>query len=487
MKRLPHSQERKLALLALLIAQAVLWIVPSNVLKLVAREQHVLLGRYSRTHFGWIIGVAVVTMALAPILLAGEARAVRRRSFALIACLLVFVPSAFVADLLLRLRTSYPYVPDRVVYHRPPNAKYELEYVDQPEVHRSYPARRPGFGRVACKLTYDAAGYRNAGVPATCDLVAVGDSFTEGSRVSDDQCWPARLASLNSQTVYNLGTSGYSPPEYLAALKAYGLGKKPRFVLCMLYEGNDFRSTSLEVKSGITIRQWIKTSPLLMTFNQWLIDTLGPINTDGPFRGSDVLSWMPFQVPSGPEGKYYAFAPKQILELSVSKDEFDGSPQWFAAKGLLRELNATCALAGSKMVIVYAPNKGHVVFPLAADHLPAEKVRAYAALRSQQPLPEPAEFMRQTLEELGSREEVIAAWCQRQGIPFVSLTPAMRAAAAAGQQVYYTYDQHWTPVGHEVAARTIGAFCRSGLAASDDRGKIGVAAQPHGLASGLGR
>jgi hypothetical protein len=32
------------------------------------------------------------------------------------------------------------------------------------------------------------------------------------------------------------------------------------------------------------------------------------------------------------------------------------------------------------------------------------------------------------------------------------------AAALTGRQVYFTYDQHWTPEGHQVVADTVGAF-----------------------------
>ena len=46
-------------------------------------------------------------------------------------------------------------------------------------------------------------------------------------------------------------------------------------------------------------------------------------------------------------------------------------------------------------------------------------------------------------------------WCRRQSIPFVSLTGPLREAVSNGKQVYLTYDQHWTPVGHEVVAQAV--------------------------------
>jgi hypothetical protein len=36
----------------------------------------------------------------------------------------------------------------------------------------------------------------------------------------------------------------------------------------------------------------------------------------------------------------------------------------------------------------------------------------------------------------------------------------LRAAVAAGKQVYYTYDQHWTPEGNVVTAAVLDAYLK---------------------------
>jgi hypothetical protein len=445
---------------AVLLGNLIFWAIPSRVVELVARQEQVLLGLYSRRKLAWMLGVAVLSAIAAYIRCAPTPALVRRRAFQVAAAALALGPTLLVADVLLRLRTDYPYMADQAVYHRPPGKVYTLPFEDVPEARRSYPNRAPGYGRVECVMSYDDRGYRNRAAPPACDVVALGDSFTEGSRVSDDQAWPVQLERLSGRSVYNLGISGYNPPEYLASLRAYGLPLRPRLVLCMLYEGNDFRSTNLTARSGVTFRQVVATSPLLLGLDHVIVRAGGAVGAGWNFPGLDLLSWLPVCVPNGPAGRYYAFEPKQILELNVSRDDFSASEPWFAMKGILREMADACAAAGARLVILYAPNKAHAVFPLAAPALPAEKVHAFAALRAKKgTLPEAGRFIPEVLGNLENRERVIAAWCASRSIPFLSLTPAIREATAAGRQTYYTYDQHWTPLGHEAAARAIAAYC----------------------------
>jgi hypothetical protein len=50
---------------------------------------------------------------------------------------------------------------------------------------------------------------------------------------------------------------------------------------------------------------------------------------------------------------------------------------------------------------------------------------------------------------------------EAHSIPVVDLMPALRDAADDGRRLYYPVDIHWTPAGHEVAARTVADFLLS--------------------------
>lgn len=449
------ASRRRALIIAVALGNLIFWLIPSNVPALVAKEQQVLCGRYSRVQFAWMLGVALLSAVIIYLGSASDSRRMRQRVFALCAMIIGIVPIAVIADIALRLRTEYPYQSDPVVYHRPPNKRYHQIYRDEPVARRSYPVAQPGFGSVDCTLTYDAAGYRNKDLPASCDVVAVGDSFTEGSRVSDDQPWPVLLGKQTARRVYNLGISGYGPPEYLAALKAYGLPRKPKCVICMLYEGNDFHTAETEAKAGVSTRQFIRTSPLLLATNDAMVQAFGSIGADWHVRGLDDLCWMPVAFPSGQKPRYYAFPPKQLTELNISPREFAISEEWFAVKSELRSMQEICLAAGAKLFIAYAPNKAHVIFPLAAASIASDRLESFISM--QKKVRAEPDFKEELCRNLESREKVIEDYCREKSIAFISTTLALRKSANEGEQPYYTYDQHWSPEGHATAARRIAA------------------------------
>ncbi|MEZ5964250.1 MAG: hypothetical protein R3F56_10430 [Planctomycetota bacterium] len=101
---------------------------------------------------------------------------------------------------------------------------YRALRVDQ--VQRGYPAvrdselgyvTRPGAdgvgNRWGTRLRIDADGFRSNGAPVPAGgkpIVAVGDSFTFGDQVSDDETWPAYLEQILQRPVKNGGVFGYS-------------------------------------------------------------------------------------------------------------------------------------------------------------------------------------------------------------------------------------------------------------------------------------
>jgi hypothetical protein len=325
-------------LVGVIAGNAIGWAIPSNVFKLVVREQHVLLGRYSCPHFCWLVVAGVLSLVFLFLHFSPSAAAKKQRAFGVVAFAMGLILMLTIADVAMRVQTNYAYAMDRYVYHRPHNAKYELPYVDAPATRRSFPRTPPGYGRVECVMTYDAQGFRNSTDVSQCDIVAVGDSFTEGSRVSDDQPWPGQLGKLSGLSVCNLGISGYSPPEYLAAVEHYGLSKKPKYVICMFYEGNDFRSDRATARAGLTISQVVANSPLVRSIDNTLCSKLGAIGARRELHELDALAWMPVRVPDREGGPNYVFAAKQLTDLSTRK-----SWSWMGHGILRRRCLSGCA------------------------------------------------------------------------------------------------------------------------------------------------
>lgn len=86
---------------------------------------------------------------------------------------------------------------------------------------------------------HDALGYRNAEVPATSRIVAIGDSHTYGVSAPRDGSWPSHLSSLLGEPVYNMGLGGFGPLQYLHLARTTARELKPKVIVVGYYFGND--------------------------------------------------------------------------------------------------------------------------------------------------------------------------------------------------------------------------------------------------------
>lgn len=453
-------RRQKIWLALVLVVNLTLWVIPSDIVEQIARDRQTLLGRYSREHFTAIIVVILVSLVSLYVDWS-TGPMYKRRRFQVMAILLIGFPVLVLADFLMRSPEKAHYVQDEFSFHRPPYSEFHATFEDKPNAHRSYPNAPPGHGIIRGVLRTDKRGYRNQVDLDEYDVVVLGDSFAEGSNVSDEDVWPVRLAEESGVSVYNLGMSSYDPMHYLESLNRYGLALNPKYVVCMVYEGNDFRSAKSDRKRkgpslSKRLRRYFKQSPIVMATDRLLIETFGPINCRGAVSGVDILDWLPLRIPEGDGAKHYAFEPKQLRDLYQSSRVFAVDRHWLNPRAQLAEMNTLCEQSGARLIVVFAPTKAHVTLPLVADQLDPEKVRAFTAISYKGDLPEAAAFLANLLSWIDARETVVGDWCRRESIAFVSLTPALSKATRAGTQTYFTYDQHWTPEGHRVVAEAIG-------------------------------
>lgn len=442
----------------LVFGNALLWLLPSHVAELVARDHQVWLGRYSGGRFvgnlAALLGSAIVVF----VALGGSPHIRRRRLFGSTVGVVVAALAVLGLDQALRFGFDWPYVLGEMAYRRPPNRTQTGIFEDKPLSALTYPNFKPGFGHVSWTLTTDAWGFRNARKLEAADVIALGDSFTEGSIVSDTDVWPAKLSEATDLAVCNLGMHGYAPQHSLAALTEYGLKLSPRFVILMFYEGNDFRSARLNAKPFPAWILHVKSeySPLLRTVADRAHRAFGHWGASSARVRLDVLDWLPIGVPAGGAERYYAFPPSFLVEHFVTDEAFQRKSRWRRTKEVLTALQRTCQQANAELIVAYIPTKAHVVLPLAADRLPADKVRAFAMLQADdEELPPADQFLPALLNQLDVKEVALSAWCEGAGITFVSLTKPLRDATQRGEQAYYTYDDHWTPIGHELAATAL--------------------------------
>lgn len=478
------KNRRAMLALGLLLASLLAWLPGSDVIKLVIENEHVVLGRYSAGHFGTLLLLSVLLWSAAAVCWATRQKPVPETVFALLMVWLSAGVSGFVlvigSGLLNKPRfielpvggvdAETGIVLSGIARHWPPNQRHEMMHHDRPEPLRSYPDAPVGYPDFPLVLTSDSRGFRNRDNLAQYDMVAVGDSFVAGSHVSDEQAWVELLRQRMGQSIYNLGVSGTDPLTYLNNFITVGRALKPRTVLLMLYEGNDFRDApplptvapdpSDKPEDPTRSLDFLaKASPVTQGLKRLGEEVLAEVGKDWPVPGyAGYVGFMPLQIET-PRGKQsYSFEPKRLLYLGSSEQEFSASTDWQNVKTVLERFVQLSTRYGFRLVVVYAPSAPHVVLPLAADRIPAEQLLNFSRIRDRK-LQMPAEdYKRQVLARLDSQENVWRAWCAEAGIECVSTTAALAAAAREGRQVYFTYDQHWTPEGNAVVADVLAAY-----------------------------
>jgi hypothetical protein len=472
---LKSRQSKRITTAIILLANALLWIIPSNVAYLTAQNRDVLLGRYSLGHLTALFLLIPISAAMLYLTWSNE-RNEKERRFKVIAISLCVLVSLIVMDIVARLVLPKRYVAEQTYFHRPPNDVQAGTAKDVPEEAFLYPRTPPGYPDIEYTLTTDKRGFRNKTDLERYDVVVLGDSFAEGSHVTDDDVWPALLAQESNLTVYNIGMSSGHPGTYLETLKKFGPELSPKTVVCLLFEGNDFRDENFKEKNSISdqLEEHFKTSPLRNTLKTLLIRCFASKAPKPPVRSADdprnaatwvettgktlaAISWLPVSVPEGPNGKYYTFTVKRLLEHFVTNRQFIGEKGVKKTFAALKEIKKICAEKDVRLIIAYAPDKPHVLLPLITRTVSPEQLRAFMALKGKK-LPPADKLLDVLLPRLDVQESAVRDFCSTESIEFISLAEPLRRTIAEGAQAYFTYDEHWTPLGHQIVAETISQY-----------------------------
>ncbi len=84
----------------------------------------------------------------------------------------------------------------------------------------------------------NADGFRDAMVMTQADIVALGDSQTEGNNATREEAWPQVLGNLSGHSVYQMALGGWNPAQAYALFDR-ALALKPKVIIFGFYFGND--------------------------------------------------------------------------------------------------------------------------------------------------------------------------------------------------------------------------------------------------------
>jgi len=271
--------------------------------------------------------------------------------------------------------------------------------------------------------------------PGTFRVLVVGDSFTFGAQVNEEQTFVDRLAgylqshlseggqdTIRIQTL-NGGVDGWSTVNELAWLKVEGVRYAPDLVVLMFYTGNDPGENFDRLKA-------VKRAT-------------GTVEPDQPDVLRDVRQMLAqhsalyAMIESGVIAKLQSppdpgdvMDPAELRKRrSIDADRKDRG--WEISGNLLGQMRATCAERGIGFVVVGIPTLEHVQNP------------------DRPPTP-------------------IGAIGLGAGAPILDLSEPFRVAAASSPvDLYFPKDRHWTAVGHDLAADVVASELI-------DRGLVGM-------------
>ena len=285
-------------------------------------------------------------------------------------------------------------------------------------------------------ITHNARGYRSANIepsrnPCNTRIVILGDSFTYGLGVQDDETFSALLDQNDTtREVLNMGVKGYGTNQELLTLVYEGLAfDADLYVLAMF--GNDFDDNVIspfarfELDDGALVYPKPATEESLAAFvanERRKSEHRTGLRYSYAYRFfSDRLKlgrWL-FRSALG--------SPPDRTPVRTPFDQRDEA--WALQEALMVEVARLVTDSGAKILIVVIPLLQQVQPSLRYARAPTDAVY----------------YHDQILE--------IAA---RRRIPTLGLLPALRAAyQTEGKPLYHPHDAHLNARGHRVVAAAI--------------------------------
>lgn len=280
------------------------------------------------------------------------------------------------------------------------------------------------------RVTVNALGLRGP-MPKSDDrprLLVIGDSFTFGWGVEHDQAYVHLAAEELGFQGLNGGTPGFGLPDAADWLEAYGWSLDPDFVVLAVFVGNDLLDATEEHRS-ISVVGGLVSADRRPSALRRALDRAHVIRL--------VKQALPWSLQSRmrsflrlPESWRVRYLREAVSSYALEPSELvlEGRD---ASEVAFREVARRCREKGVPLSVVLIP-----------DALQLSDQRWLATLGS----------LGLNAADLDPEEpnRFFTEMALAEDIPILDLLPKFKAAGADGH--YFTYDPHWTPAGHRLAA-----------------------------------
>jgi GDSL-like Lipase/Acylhydrolase len=274
--------------------------------------------------------------------------------------------------------------------------------------------------------------YPEARVPGLCRMIAVGDSFTWGFGVEDGQIWHERIEAAHPDwEILNAGVAGYATDQELLYLEKRGLAFQPDVVLLLLHP-NDFLENAERGTSG-----YYKPRFVLHPGGELELTQMPVPHGTLEQRFDRWLHYHTYLL-------YRVYHPLEYLEAAQEERAHQAAAEAARERRAGRRRDPA-ERARRRAERLAAPNKYDVDLSLTLALLG----RIDAVVREHG-----ARFLLVSVPMSDPPRSRLAAGVQALGIPYLPLDPAFRGQ----RDIRFEHDAHWTPHGHEIAARAIEDF-----------------------------
>lgn len=286
----------------------------------------------------------------------------------------------------------------------------------------------------------DSYGFRNtpdqeqAARKGSTNLILLGDSFGVGPGTTQDKTWAALFQSKYGLQTYNLSMAGSGPWHELMNLKIACQRLRcdgSTTVLWALFAGNDLQDEIFDQLEPSVSDSWLqRVAVSVATFRN-----MSPVRNLAERVRLHIHPFKHVDVRELPDGRRVIFRLRYERAVELTIDQVRHHEHYSKLVAVVDEMKRFADSRGFSVVVVVIPPKEEI----------------YSAIATGRSEPE---------GETSGFAEAIAELCQRDGLPFLDLTPffaeeAKKELAQSGALLWWSDDTHWNDRGHELAAAIV--------------------------------
>lgn len=303
-------------------------------------------------------------------------------------------------------------------------------------------------------LIFENIGFRDDGLDKEIYAIAIGDSFTWGYGVNNDEIWTEVMEDMLDKDIVNLGMPAFSIMQYAIMLKKYGLRFKPKVILIGFFTGNDYsdHSNFQEWKNAKTdinfysyfsekekLKNKLKHERKQKKFRHRLSKALQNKSALYRFlRKTKIKAIIKARknTIATKEGTI-RFEPDLLLRNADESQKDNFIKDLATVERTLGKIKDVCLENSIDLYVVIIPTKEEVYCDYISNMLA---------------------FNEEEKDKMLDHYSAIKEICRYNDIKFIDLLPELRKNANLGKKLYFTHDGHWNKDGNSLVASIIYNF-----------------------------